>query len=287
MKYIPTLVILLLAGPVSAQTEFPGFLQGTWKMENKETYEHWDRLNENTMKGFSYTLKDGKIVVSEYLDLDRKRNEVTYTATVLNQNQGKGISFRLAKADSSFVFENPSHDFPKKIVYRKLTDHDVLVQVSGGNRETLSYKMQKQDIKLQVEDGSASNPNYDIALAEKLGADDYGMKNYIFVILRTGSNKTTDKTFISNAFRGHLDNINKLVEQNKLIVAGPLGQNVNNYRGIFILNNVASFEEANELLQTDPAIKAGLLDAELYNWYGSAALPQYLEFSDRVWKLMP
>ncbi len=35
---------------------------------------------------------------------------------------------------------------------------------------------------------------------------------------------------------------------------------------------------------TDPAVKAGLLDAELYQSYGSAALPLYLPFHDKVKK---
>ena len=33
-----------------------------------------------------------------------------------------------------------------------------------------------------------TNPNYDEALAKKLGADDYGMKKYVLVILKTGEN---------------------------------------------------------------------------------------------------
>ena len=36
--------------------------------------------------------------------------------------------------------------------------------------------------------GQKTNPNYDSTLAAKLGADDYGMKKYVFVILKTGSN---------------------------------------------------------------------------------------------------
>lgn len=132
-----------------------------------------------------------------------------------------------------------------------------------------------------------TNPNYDKELADKLGGDEYGMKSYFFVILKTGINTTTDKELISESFRGHLDNINRLVEEGKLIVAGPLGKNENNYRGIFILNNIKSIEEAVELLQTDPAIKNGLLDYEIFTWYGSAALPEYLPFSDKVWKSKP
>jgi len=136
-------------------------------------------------------------------------------------------------------------------------------------------------------DTTVANPNYDKALADKLGGDDYGMKNYFFVILKTGTNTTADKGLISESFRGHLDNINKLVEEGKIIVAGPFGKNENGYRGIFILNKIKTLEEAKELLQTDLAIKNGLLDYDIFTWYGSAALPEYLPFSDKIWKLKP
>ena len=137
---------------------------------------------------------------------------------------------------------------------------------------------------LSDNDSLSSNPNYDKELAEKLGADDYGMKSYFLVILKSGANTSTDKEFINESFSGHMANINRLVEEGKLIVAGPLGKNEQNYRGIFILNNLNSIEEATAVLQTDPAIKNGLLDFEIYNWYGSAALPEYLPYSDKVWR---
>lgn len=136
-------------------------------------------------------------------------------------------------------------------------------------------------------DSLISNPNYDKTLADKLGGDDYGMKSYFLVILKTGTNTTSDKELISESFRGHMDNINRLVAEGKLIVAGPLEKNDSNYRGIFILNNLKTIEEAKELLQTDLAIKNGLLDYEIFTWYGSAALPEYLPFSDKIWKLKP
>ncbi|GAA4059986.1 hypothetical protein GCM10022389_00240 [Flavobacterium cheonanense] len=132
-----------------------------------------------------------------------------------------------------------------------------------------------------------SNPNYDKTLSEKLGSDDYGMKSYFLVILKTGTNATTDKELIAESFRGHMNNINRLVEEGKLIVAGPLGKNDNKYRGIFILNNLKTIEEAKELLQTDLAIKNGILDYEIFTWYGSAALPEYLPLSDKIWKIKP
>lgn len=131
------------------------------------------------------------------------------------------------------------------------------------------------------------NPNYDKALAEKLGANDYGMKSYFFVILKTGENKTTDKDFINECFKGHMENIGKLVKENKLIVAGPISKNDNNYRGIFIFNNVKEKDELILLLMQDAAIKNKLLDYDIYTWFGSAALPEYLPFSEKIRKKNP
>jgi uncharacterized protein YciI len=127
----------------------------------------------------------------------------------------------------------------------------------------------------------APDPLYDKSLADSLGADEYGMKYYIFVILKSGTYNPIDKQLRDSLFRGHMDNINRLVHLNKLVVAGPMEKNDNNYRGIFILN-VKTREEAKELLEADPTIKNHIFDAELYEWYGSAALPLYLKANDRI-----
>ena len=131
-----------------------------------------------------------------------------------------------------------------------------------------------------------NNPNYDKALADSLGADEYGMKSYIFVILKTGSAKLDDKQKVGTLFRGHLENINRLVEQKKLIVAGPFGKNERGYRGLFIFDSKDK-AEVEAMLSTDPAIKEKLLEAELFDWYGSAALSTYLEASKRVTRINP
>lgn len=124
---------------------------------------------------------------------------------------------------------------------------------------------------------------YDQNLAKELGADEYGMKNYVLVILKTGSNKTTDKKELDSLFGGHMKNMGVLSEAGKLIVAGPIGKNENSYRGIFILN-VKDTTEARTILATDPAVNSKVLEAELYNWYGSAALPLYLETHKKIQK---
>jgi uncharacterized protein YciI len=127
---------------------------------------------------------------------------------------------------------------------------------------------------------------YDKNLADSLGADDYGMKSYTLVMLKTGSGNIEDKARVDSLFRGHLDNIGRLAEAGELIVAGPLGKNSNNYRGIYIFDEPDKAKVA-ELLLTDPAIKADLLAYDIYSWYGSAALPVYLETHSKIEKIRP
>jgi uncharacterized protein YciI len=130
------------------------------------------------------------------------------------------------------------------------------------------------------------NPNYNKQLADSLGADEYGMKMYYLVILKTGPNNIEDKTKRDSVFRGHLANLNRLADEGKLIVAGPLAKNEMQYRGIFILN-AKSKEEAEKLLDTDPAIKEKVFVTDILGWYGSAALPEYLKFHKMIEKSKP
>ena len=127
------------------------------------------------------------------------------------------------------------------------------------------------------------NPQYDSTLAKKLGADEFGMKMYTLVILKTGTNTTEPKASKDSLFAEHLKNIRRLVDQNKLIIAGLFAKNENNFRGIFILT-ISNLEEAKSLLSTDAAIRANLLTPELYNWYGSAAISEYLPASEKISK---
>ena len=127
------------------------------------------------------------------------------------------------------------------------------------------------------------NTTYNKQLADSLGADDYGMKMYVLVILKPGSAKIEDKKKTDSLFLGHLKNINHLAETGKLVAAGPIKKNDKEYEGIFILD-VKTIEEAHILLETDPAIKSKMLDTELFQWYGSAALPLYLKFHNSVKK---
>ncbi|MBK9215931.1 MAG: hypothetical protein IPM59_10090 [Chloracidobacterium sp.] len=113
---------------------------------------------------------------------------------------------------------------------------------------------------------------FDAELAKKVGADDYGMRNYIFCILKTGPKDAsiTDKKQRDEIFAGHMANMGRLANEGKLALAGPFSTNDRGYRGIFILN-ATTVEEARKFVDTDPVIKSGMMIAELTPWYGSAA----------------
>ena len=124
---------------------------------------------------------------------------------------------------------------------------------------------------------------FDQKLADSLGADVYGMKSYVLAILKTGPAKIEDKALRDSLFRGHMDNISRLVQTGQLVVAGPLQKNNLNYRGIFIFN-VKTIEEAKKLTQSDPTVSSGIFEIEFFNWYGSAALPAYLPVHKKIEK---
>ena len=129
----------------------------------------------------------------------------------------------------------------------------------------------------------AQTNDYDSALAKKLNADDYGMKSYVLVLLKKGSVEITDKKMRDSVFSGHMANIMRLASEKKLILAGPTGENNKNYEGIFIYNT-ADTTEARQWLNTDPAIQSKELDAEIYPWYGTAALQEVLDIHKKIQK---
>ncbi|MFZ2492721.1 MAG: YciI family protein [Thermoanaerobaculia bacterium] len=129
---------------------------------------------------------------------------------------------------------------------------------------------------------AAQDPAFDAKLAERLGADERGMRSYVLCILKTGPNDAkVQGDERKKIFAGHFANIGRLAEEGKLAVAGPFGKNDRTYRGLYIFN-VATIEEAEKLVVLDPAVAAGVFVPELTPWYGSAALMVVSETHRRI-----
>jgi uncharacterized protein YciI len=127
-----------------------------------------------------------------------------------------------------------------------------------------------------------TNPNYNAALAKKLGADNYGMHKYVMAFLKTGPTKITDKAKSAEIQKAHLKNIVKLANEGNLVVAGPF-MDEGDVEGIFIFN-VPTVAEAKTLTETDPAIKAGVLVMELRPFYCTAALVEVMSIHKKIEK---
>lgn len=116
---------------------------------------------------------------------------------------------------------------------------------------------------------------YNAEKAKAYGADDYGMKKYVFAFLKRGPNRDLPEEKAAELQTAHLQNIGKMAQEGKLVLAGPFF-GTDDLRGIYIFD-VDSIEEAQKLTETDPAIQAGSLVMELKEWYGSAALKEVNE----------
>lgn len=134
----------------------------------------------------------------------------------------------------------------------------------------LAFLFFSQSALAQSTSSAKDNVAYDLLLARRLGADEYGMKEYVMAFLKAGPVKIQDSLQREELQRKHLKNIMRLAAEGSLIVAGPFLDD-QAIRGIFIFD-VKTVEEARALAETDPAVQAGTLILELHPWYGSAAL---------------
>jgi uncharacterized protein YciI len=127
--------------------------------------------------------------------------------------------------------------------------------------------------------------SFDQELATELGADDYGMRRYVMVMLEAGDSAEQDPEVLAELQRGHMANMQRLAEEGLLVMAGPFIDG-GERRGIFVFA-VESVEQAKELTASDPAIQAGRLKADYWPWYGSAALMKLGEIHERIARQNP
>lgn len=123
---------------------------------------------------------------------------------------------------------------------------------------------------LAADPAPAPPPTYDAELAARAGADERGMRQYVLVILKTGPTPVPAGPERDAMFRGHFANMQRLADEGKLVLAGPL-DGKDGWRGLFVLD-VAEIAEAEALAATDPVIQNGEMVAECHQFYGSAAL---------------
>lgn len=146
---------------------------------------------------------------------------------------------------------------------------------------TLIWACSSPEKSLVLEETKVTG-GFDSLRAAKAGADVYGMRRYVIAYLRKGPNRDQDSLQAAEIQRAHLDNIQRMADLGKLVLAGPYLDD-HDIMGIYVFA-VETIEEAEELTRTDPAIQAGRLLMEMHPWYGSAALMEVNEIHAQLAK---
>lgn len=128
-----TLAAACAALPARAQSvNDMAWLAGCWRGHGGEagTVEHWLAPAGGTMLGMSRTVRQGKTVEFEFMQL---RQLPDGTLALMPQPSGRPATvFRLlSSGPREAVFENPTHDFPQRIAYARQEDSRLLASIEG------------------------------------------------------------------------------------------------------------------------------------------------------------
>ncbi|HYG51268.1 MAG TPA: DUF6265 family protein [Flavobacteriales bacterium] len=110
------------------------WILGSWKNDSPEisVIEAWEITNDSTWTGMSYGIQKNDTVFSESIVLEKHGKDLFYIPTVKDQNEGKPVEFKMTQMnENEVIFENPRHDFPQKIHYKKISADSVVAEVSG------------------------------------------------------------------------------------------------------------------------------------------------------------
>jgi hypothetical protein len=131
--------MLICAGPAGANPcrslEPARWLVGSWLApgEQRVVRETWREVSEATFEGDGSTRSraDERPLDSEVLRLVAMADEVFYLAKVAHNPYP--VAFRLVACDADrLVFENPTHDFPRRIEYRRTGADAFEAHISDG-----------------------------------------------------------------------------------------------------------------------------------------------------------
>ena len=143
------IVALLAAAMPQAAPDFGhlAFMAGHWRtpIESRVgplyTEEYWSAPAGGMMLGYGRTLRGIDSASFEYM-----RISVDGEGGVAFYGQPGGapaVTFRLARASpSEAVFENPAHDFPQRITYRREGDTltATISRMDGGNAQSWRFE---------------------------------------------------------------------------------------------------------------------------------------------------
>ncbi|OWQ47557.1 hypothetical protein CDL60_09030 [Roseateles noduli] len=130
-----------------AQLERLSWLAGCWAAEKGEpgSVEHWLPLAGGTMLGIGRTVKNGRTVEHEFLQIRlNAEGQVVYIALPSRQKEATFVATSIG--DRAVTFENPAHDFPQRILYKAVGDTGLAARIEGqrnGTTRGIDYPMRR------------------------------------------------------------------------------------------------------------------------------------------------
>lgn len=117
------------------------WLIGSRSMEQngQVIYETWSKTNDQLLSGKSFFVENKDTTVLETIEIKIIDNETFYCPTVVNQNDGEAVLFKLTSTNpTQLVFENAQHDFPNKICYNQ-EGKNINAWIEGGDKKIPFY----------------------------------------------------------------------------------------------------------------------------------------------------
>lgn len=111
-----------------------GWMAGDWQTApggRAQIEEHWTQPAGGSMLGMGRTVMGIRTLEFEYLRLEQRSDGIYYIAHP--KARCPGTDFKLTRLTSNeAVFENPAHDFPKRVIYRKTPEGSLAASIDGG-----------------------------------------------------------------------------------------------------------------------------------------------------------
>jgi hypothetical protein len=123
-------------------------LEGKWisTYDSSRYIEVWACVNDSLYTSTGSQLKGSDTLFSEKVEIKTGKSIRQYIPQVNNQNGGQPVIFDITTvSDSSFIAENPAHDFPQRIVYNLRKDSLIAyiegkTKTGGNHREYFRMK---------------------------------------------------------------------------------------------------------------------------------------------------
>ena len=129
----PTHAAATIVEPATVISDL-AWIAGDWQTAaggKAQIEEHWTAPSVDSMIGMGRTIAGGKTVEFEYLRIEQRADQIYYVASP--KGRCPGTDFKLTRlAGQEATFENPEHDFPKRIIYRKNSDGSLTASIDGG-----------------------------------------------------------------------------------------------------------------------------------------------------------